>query len=273
MFSLGLINMAKPETNPLMTLTDVAEYLKIAERTVLRLVHKGTLPGTKVGNQWRFFKSIIDEWLLANMGNSHQIVPETDEGCSLSGLFNSGYVLLNLKPGRKKEIFRQLINPLLEENYINTPSLLIQKLLYRENISSTGIGHGVAFPHIRNPRENPAGVPPVIAGVCRAGADFDALDGKPVKLFFLLCSNQESLHLFPVIAGVCRAGADFDALDGKPVKLFFLLCSNQESLHLFIMSRLGHLLMDESFRNDLIRSLTAEEFVRLISLKENLKQE
>ena len=97
--------MGKPETNPLMTLSEVAVYLKIAERTVLRLVHNGTLPGTKVGNQWRFFKSIIDEWLITNMGNSHHAVPASEEGGSLSGLFDARYVLLKLKPGPKKEIF------------------------------------------------------------------------------------------------------------------------------------------------------------------------
>src|SRR2546422_5939417 len=47
----------------LMTIKQLAEYLSVNERTVLKLVSDGTLPGVKVGNQWRFRKAMIDTWL------------------------------------------------------------------------------------------------------------------------------------------------------------------------------------------------------------------
>ncbi|MBN2739023.1 MAG: PTS sugar transporter subunit IIA [Spirochaetales bacterium] len=224
--------MGQWENNPIMTLSEVADYLKVAERTALRLVHKGQLPGTKVGNQWRFFKPIIDEWLFSNIGNLEKAVKEQEDFGPLGDYLKPSHILLNIKAGTKEFIFKQLLAPLVEAEIIGAPQMTIMKLLHRENISSTGIGNGVAFPHIRDPRENPPGCPPIIIGVCRPGADYDALDGKPVRLFFLLCSHLESMHLN-------------------------------------IMSRLSHILLDESFRNNLIRSATPEELISLISQKES----
>lgn len=54
-----------PETD-IMTLREVALYLKIKERTVYHLVSKGRMPGFKVGGAWRFRKSRIDEWIEEN---------------------------------------------------------------------------------------------------------------------------------------------------------------------------------------------------------------
>ncbi|MBN2439949.1 MAG: PTS sugar transporter subunit IIA [Spirochaetales bacterium] len=224
--------MGNIESNPLMTLSEVAVYLKIAERTVLRLIHKGILPGIKVGNQWRFFKSIIDDWLISNIGNMNPVIPENENKSLLVNFLAPRYILPDIHPGEKQAILYQLIAPLVEERIINVPFLTIQKLMHRENISSTGIGNGVAFPHFRNPRENPAGAPPIIAGICREGTDYHALDGKPVRLFFLLCSNNESMHLN-------------------------------------IMSRLGHLLIEETFRDSLIHAASGEEFIRLIREEES----
>ncbi|HLN81518.1 MAG TPA: helix-turn-helix domain-containing protein [Thermoanaerobaculia bacterium] len=46
-----------------MTIKKLADYLSVNDRTVLKLVSDGTLPGVKVGNQWRFRKAMIDTWL------------------------------------------------------------------------------------------------------------------------------------------------------------------------------------------------------------------
>jgi excisionase family DNA binding protein len=46
-----------------MTVREVAEYLKVKERTIYRLVAKGGIPAFKVGGSWRFRKAEIDEWI------------------------------------------------------------------------------------------------------------------------------------------------------------------------------------------------------------------
>jgi excisionase family DNA binding protein len=55
----------------LLTTAQVAEYLKVDKFTVYRLVTQKNIPAFKVGNQWRFNKSMIDAWLLKN-SNIHE---------------------------------------------------------------------------------------------------------------------------------------------------------------------------------------------------------
>lgn len=48
----------------IMTLEEVAKYLRVHKSTVYRMAREGTIPATKVANQWRFKKGRIDEWLM-----------------------------------------------------------------------------------------------------------------------------------------------------------------------------------------------------------------
>jgi excisionase family DNA binding protein len=50
----------------LMKLEEVADYLRVAEKTIYRLIDKQGIPATKVGHQWRFDKADIDAWLRQN---------------------------------------------------------------------------------------------------------------------------------------------------------------------------------------------------------------
>ena len=50
----------------IMDLGDLAIYLKVSKSTLYKLVQQGGFPGQKVGKQWRFHKSAVDEWLCQN---------------------------------------------------------------------------------------------------------------------------------------------------------------------------------------------------------------
>lgn len=50
-------------TEEVMTLREVAQYLKITERTLYRLVQEGKVPAFRVGNAWRFRRSDLDRWI------------------------------------------------------------------------------------------------------------------------------------------------------------------------------------------------------------------
>jgi excisionase family DNA binding protein len=50
----------------LMTVSEVADYLRVTKKTIYRLLLKGKIPATKVGNQWRFNRGAIDRWLRRN---------------------------------------------------------------------------------------------------------------------------------------------------------------------------------------------------------------
>jgi mannitol/fructose-specific phosphotransferase system IIA component (Ntr-type) len=108
---------------------------------------------------------------------------------------NDEFIVENLKPGTKKEILSQLIVPLVEQEIIEDADEFLRKLITREKMVTTGIGRGVAIPHLRHPKENPGGVPRMVIGICKAGTDYDSMDGKLTHLFFLLVSDSEVVHL------------------------------------------------------------------------------
>jgi len=58
--------MAEAMTDVILTLKEVADYLKLAEKTAYRLTADGKLPGFKVGGSWRFRQSDIEKWIEQN---------------------------------------------------------------------------------------------------------------------------------------------------------------------------------------------------------------
>ena len=64
----------------LMTVPEVADYLRVTKKTIYRLLERGSIPATKVGNQWRFDTTSIDEWLQQNsVGAKANILVVDDE--------------------------------------------------------------------------------------------------------------------------------------------------------------------------------------------------
>ncbi|HEQ72109.1 MAG TPA: helix-turn-helix domain-containing protein, partial [Spirochaetia bacterium] len=193
---------SKADNTEILTLPEVARYLKIAEKTVLRMAHRGAIPAAKVGNQWRFLKPVIDNWLLTKMDNTPQVsgfarlVDDPETGLMpLSRLLHESFVVPDLPPGTKEEILSTLIAPLVENNLLKDGTAYLHKLIAREQLLSTALERGIAVPHIRNPKENPPGLTVIVTGRCPAGTDFDAPDEEPTRLFFLIVTDSESVHL------------------------------------------------------------------------------
>ena len=190
----------KPKNDELLTLNEVAAYLKVAEKTIHRMVKKGEIPCFKVASQWRFKKSGIDEWLRSKMQTAPSdeltaLLEDSPEMVPFSRLTSPEMILENIKPGNKEEILRQLIQPLLKSGFLEKEDFFLKKLLDRENMISTGIGNGLALPHIRNPQENETTIPAVVIGRCGPGVDFNSLDGEKTHLFFLIFTNSIKVHL------------------------------------------------------------------------------
>jgi excisionase family DNA binding protein len=64
----------------LLTTTQVARYLKVDKFTVYRLVAQKKIPAFRVGNQWRFRKSMIDAWLMKNLNSGKAAVRQNGGG-------------------------------------------------------------------------------------------------------------------------------------------------------------------------------------------------
>lgn len=201
----------------IMTLSQVASYLKVAEKTVLRMAHKGEIPCAKVASQWRFVKPMIDNWLLSKMkyfNPDHELggilVQDERALIPVTRLLHRAFVVCDLKPGSIEQVLIQLIEPLSQGGIISDKKAYLNKLLVREQLLTTALGKGIALPHIRNPRENPHGITLIVVGICKQGTDFGALDDLATHLFLLLCTDSEKLHL-RILAQVNRIIND-DAL-------------------------------------------------------------
>lgn len=112
----------------------------------------------------------------------------------LSEIVPKEAIILDLKSKSKIEVMRELVRALKDSKIELDVEEVVQTLVERERLGSTGIGDGVAIPHGKV-----KGITKVVAafGRSKKGVDFDALDGKPVKLFFLLLAPVEStdVHL------------------------------------------------------------------------------
>ena len=100
----------------------------------------------------------------------------------LAGLLGRCMVNLRLRSTAREEILRELLRPLSEAGSVEEEETVLQALLERENQASTGVGRGVAIPHVE---ERAVTMSCLSIGVAKRGVDFGSLDSKPTDLFFL----------------------------------------------------------------------------------------
>lgn len=107
----------------------------------------------------------------------------------LSELLTAARVKVPLGSRTKGEVLRELVQIVAAENAGADAEAILASVLEREGVLSTGIGGGIAIPHGKTPQ-----VPrlTLVAGVAKEGIDFDALDGMPVRLFFLLVGPESA---------------------------------------------------------------------------------
>lgn len=130
----------------------------------------------------------------------------------LSDYLATDRVVPDVREGDVREILTQLLQPLLRDGTLAEPEPLLSALLAREKVLSTGIGHGIAVPHAISPA---AGTPQVVLGIAPGGVEFQAMDGGPVYVFFVLLSPPDGAgHHTRLLARIARLGRDPDFVTG-----------------------------------------------------------
>jgi PTS system nitrogen regulatory IIA component len=220
-----------------LTIRDVSRLLNISERTIYRWIKQRTIPTYKIHDQYRFNKSELMEWAAANKINvSPEIFsePESLSGNipSLSEALKAGGVYYRVEGNDKEAVIRSSVELMKLPEDVDK-DFLIKILLAREELGSTGVGDGIAIPHVRNP---------IVLNVshCLVGLSF--LE-KPV---------------------------DFGAVDGKPVHSLFMLVSPTARIHLYLLSRLAFALKDEAFKEAVLRQDTREVIFKELERVEGL---
>ncbi len=151
----------------------------------------------------------------------------------ITDLLDKRSISLNGAPKSKKEALDQVVALMAKSGKINDEEAYRKQVYAREEESTTGIGEGIAIPH----------------GKC------DAVDRPGLA------------------AMVVKDGVDFEALDGEPVTLIFLIAApnTKDNVHLDVLSKLSVLMMDEAFSDSLRNARTVDEFLEIIDKADDEK--
>jgi PTS system nitrogen regulatory IIA component len=178
---------------------EAARLLMVSEKTVTKWIKKGDLPAYKVNDQFRFNKSELFEWAVSRrIEMSPDLLRAHDDGSAELPRFvdalGAGGIHYGVPGADKAGVLESVVGCLSLPPGMDR-SFLLSVLLARESLGSTGIGDGIAIPHVRNPIV--LGIPkPLISLSFLAGPiEFDSPDGKPVHALFTLVSPTVRTHL------------------------------------------------------------------------------
>jgi PTS system nitrogen regulatory IIA component len=203
----------------LLTAKQVAEYLQLSQRSIYRLLERGELPATKIGGQWRFRKTAIDEWIDLHMG---QLAPEElrqvgrggrGDDVRLGHLIDEANALIRLSAGDRAAVVRDFVAHIEFPEPVD-PVLLVERILERESLCSTALPDGVALLH--TPRTAPRVLrlhDMVALGRIERPIAFGALDGSLTDTLVLLLARDERHHL-ALLAKMARLCREPDVLRG-----------------------------------------------------------
>lgn len=108
----------------------------------------------------------------------------------LSKFCDENLISFDLKSTAKNAIIEELVDLAANSPLVKDHDELLRDIIHRENMVTTGIGYGVAFPHAKTKATK--GI--VIAfGRSQKGIDFDAMDKKPVHVFFLIAAPEDAI--------------------------------------------------------------------------------
>ncbi len=212
-----------------LTVRDLARVFDAPEATIERWIRDDGLPHHRVHGQDRFHRAEIIEW-----ANTHGVRiasdPQTDARWggrrpSLSDALVAGGVHYDVPATDKESMLRAVVDRMPLPDDVDR-QLVFDVLLSREGMGSTGVGGGIAIPHVRDPVVLP-------------------VDHAAVTLCFL------------------DAPIDFKAIDGKPVDTVFAIVAPTIRMHLFVLARLAAALHDEAFASALKSRAPADKLFAL----------
>lgn len=120
----------------------------------------------------------------------------------ICGLLRKDHVILDLKPGEKKQILEEFVSILKERDLVSDEKVILEELLKRESLGSTGLEKGIAVPHALTDRVKE---PFLALAVIKKGVDFEAVDQMPTYVILLLLGNKDNPGFqLKVLAHICR---------------------------------------------------------------------
>jgi PTS system nitrogen regulatory IIA component len=192
----------------------LAEYLQLSPRTIYRLLERGGIPAVKVGGQWRFRKSAVDEWLDVGMHHLdstslHLLNTDSEESGHgadrLADLLVPENACIQLESRSRDGAVGDFSARVHFPEPI-APEFVAERVLERERMCSTALADGAALLHTPRSRPRVLRFHDVLAiARLRTPIDFGALDGARTEILILLLarSERDQLALLAKLTRLC----------------------------------------------------------------------
>lgn len=212
-----------------LTVRDASKLLQVSEKTVYRWINQRTVPAYLINGQYRFNRAELLEWATSGrLKVSVDILAEPESGqvpCpGIAEALETGGVFYRVDGHDRESALRAVVDLMRLPDEVDR-DFLLRVLVAREALGSTGMGEGIAIPHVRNP---------IVLHVPRPS--------------ITLCYLEQAV--------------EFGALDGKPVRVLFTVISPSIRAHLYMMSHLAFALRDSAFKDAVVRDASREELFR-----------
>lgn len=176
----------------ILTIEEVANYLRVSDRTVYDWAQRGEIPAGKIGTVWRFKKSEVEKWVNERLSSSGGRIK--DDIVQVKNILAPNRVIFISQTSRH-DVLVELATALSSAPQVKRSDELVSEILKREELMSTAIGRGIAIPHVRL-----SSVTDLVmaVGVCKTPVtDFQPIDDMPVSLLFMIAAayNQHSYYL------------------------------------------------------------------------------
>ena len=184
-----------------LSLQEAAKLLDASEQSIYRWIKQSAIPCQLVNDHYRFNRAELLEWATARgLAVSVEAFPasrrmDDNSKGGFAAALRSGGIYYDVAATDRESVLRAIVErcPLNSES---DRDLLYDVLLSRESLGSTGVGDGIAIPHVRSPVVLQASQPTVSLCFLAQPVDFHALDARPVHTFFSLVTLTVRSHLY-----------------------------------------------------------------------------
>jgi len=183
-----------------LSVQEAAKLLNTSEQSVYRWIKQSAIPCQLVNDHYRFHRAELLEWATARglvvspeaFPASRRFVDNSTAG--FGAALRAGGIHYGVEATDRESVLRAIVERCPLDNEPDR-DLLYDVLLSRESLGSTGVGDGIAIPHVRSPVVLPANQPTVSLCFLAHPIDFHAIDARPVHTFFSLVTLTVHSHL------------------------------------------------------------------------------
>ena len=205
-----------------LTINEVSKLLNLPVSTLQRWIRQGNIPVYRHEGRYLFLEKDLRKWAKSHgivfaSKSKQTVVRNETESYSLLLAMKKGGILHGIRGDEASVVLKALVeaaplDPSIDRNE------LFARLIEREELATTGIGHGVAIPHPRSPLSNGAQEPSITTCFLEVPIDYDAIDALPVFVLFLILSPSPKIHLrlLAKLSHLLRDSSFVDFLRSEP---------------------------------------------------------